>query len=55
VIVSRVIHVRLRNVLDKSLEKMKTHFMFNDFFFKSRLFDIMLKNMAQPDWSQMTV
>ena len=38
--ISRQILLRMRNVLDKILEKIKTHFMFNNFFRKSCLWDV---------------
>jgi len=31
-IVSRSIHLMMRNVSDKVVEKIKTHFLFNNFF-----------------------
>jgi len=47
----------MRNVSDKFAEnKENTHFIFNIFFSENRvLYQIMLKNMAEPDRPQMTV
>ena len=44
----------MRNVSDKSLEKSKTYFMFNKFFFLENLavYEIMSKTFVHPDWSQ---
>jgi hypothetical protein len=40
----------------KVLEKIKTHFMFNNFFPENRaVYEIMWKNMVQPDRPQMAV
>jgi hypothetical protein len=46
----------MRNVLDKSCrENQNTHFMFNNFVFENRaLYEIMSKNMVEPEGSQMT-
>ena len=45
----------MRNVLDKSCRKNKnTHFQPDKFFFKNRAFyEIMSKNMADPEGPQM--
>ena len=38
----------MRNILDAFVDKIKTHFMFNNFFFESRaVYEIMWKNMVQ--------
>ena len=59
VVVSHRILIRMRNVSEKLVEKMKkkTHFfMFNNFFSENRaVFEIVWKNMIQPDRPQMTV
>jgi hypothetical protein len=50
--------LRMRNVSDKKVvEKIKTHFMFNNFFSPEScaVYEIMCKNMLQPDRPQMTI
>ena len=55
-IVSRWILRRMRNVQTKVVQKVKTHFMFNNFFFrKSSIYEMWWKNMVQPDRPQMTI
>ena len=45
----------MRNVLDKSCrENQNTHFMFNNFFENRAVYEIMSKNMVEPERSQMT-
>jgi hypothetical protein len=47
----------MRNVLDKRYrENQNTHFMFNNFFFSENrtVYDIMSKNMVEPEGPQMT-
>jgi hypothetical protein len=40
----------------KFVEKIKTHFMFNNLFSESRaVYEIMWKNMVQPDRRQITI
>jgi hypothetical protein len=41
----------------KVVEKIKTHFMFNNFFFSENhaVYEVMWKNMIEPDTPQMTV
>jgi hypothetical protein len=40
----------------KVIYKIKTHFMFNNFFSENRtVYEIMRKNMVQPDRPQMTI
>jgi hypothetical protein len=40
----------------KFLEEIKTHFIFNNFFFENRAFyEIMWKNKVQPDRPQVTI
>jgi hypothetical protein len=39
----------------KFAEKINTHFMFNSFFLKIMSYEIMRKNMVDPDRPQMTV
>jgi hypothetical protein len=49
------IYLRMRNVADKSCrECQNTHFVFNNFFFNPTIYEIMWKNMAEPDRTQMT-
>jgi hypothetical protein len=55
-IISRSILLRIRNVLAKVVEKIKTHFIFSNFFFENRVFyEIMLKNIVEQDRPQMTI
>jgi hypothetical protein len=46
----------MTNILDKSCrENQDTHFMFNSFFFENHtIYEIMSKNMVQPERPQMT-
>jgi hypothetical protein len=40
----------------KVVEKTKTHFVFNNFFFENRVVhDMMWKNMVEPDRSHMAI
>ena len=45
----------MRNVLDKSLQKIKTHILYSITFFPENLavYDIMSKNMVEPKGYQM--
>jgi hypothetical protein len=47
----------MRIVSDKShRENQQTHFMFSNFFFENRaVYEIMWKNIVQPDRPQMTI
>jgi hypothetical protein len=47
----------MRSVSDKVVEKIKTRFyMLNDFFSENRVvYEIMWKNMVEPDRPQMTI
>ena len=47
----------MRNISDKSCRENKnTHFMFNKFFSESgAVYEIMWKNVVQPDRPQMTI
>jgi len=56
VIVSRSVHLRMRNISDKSCKQDKNrHIVFNDFFFKSRaVYEIMRKNIVEQYRPQMT-
>jgi hypothetical protein len=56
-IISRSILIRMRNVSDKSSrENQNTHFVFSNFFFKSRaVCEIMWKNVVERDRPQMTI
>jgi hypothetical protein len=49
--------LRMRNVSDKSCgENQNTHFVFSNLFFKNRvLYEIMWKNVVEPDRSQMPI
>jgi len=55
VIISRRI-LRTRNVSERSCRKTQnTHFKFNFFFSKSSIYEIMWKNMVEPERLQMTI
>ena len=56
VTISRRILLRMRNVIDKRRRKnQNTHFVFSDFFQKSRaVYEIMSKNVVEPESPQMT-
>ena len=46
----------MRNLPKQIVEKIKTYFVFNNFFPENRaVYEVMWKNMVQPDRSQMTV
>jgi hypothetical protein len=48
--------LRVRYVSDKCCrENQNTHFMFNNFFRNHVVYEIMWKNMAEPDGPQMTI
>jgi len=52
-ITSRSILLRMRNVKDKVVQKIKTHILCSVPFFENRTaFEILWKNMAQPDRPQ---
>jgi hypothetical protein len=55
--VSRLILLRMRNVLDEIIENLKnTHFMFSSFFPENRaVCEIMWENFVEPDRPQMTI
>jgi hypothetical protein len=49
-IIYRSILLRMRNILDKFVEKIKTHFMFSNFFFENLpVYEIMWKNIVEAD------
>jgi len=55
-IVSRSIIPRMRMFQTKVVEKIKTHFVPITFFFENRaVYEIMWKNIVQPDGPQMTI
>jgi hypothetical protein len=56
-IISRSIHLRIRNVSDKSCRKTQnTQFKFSNFFFENHAVgELMWKNVVQPERSQMTI
>ena len=58
-IISRLFHLRIRNVSDKNCrENQNTHLMFGKFFFfanRTTIYEIMLKNIVEPGRPQMTV
>ena len=57
VIVTRRILLRIRNISDKVLEKIKAHISYSvNFSFEDRAIDtVMRKNTAEPDTRQMTI
>ena len=55
-IISRLTLPRMRNIPDKFVEKSKDAFYVQYFFFENRTFyEIMWKNIVQPDRPQMTI
>ena len=47
--------LKVRNILDKILDEIKTYFMFSNFFSKKKnhvVYEIMWKNMVKPDRRQ---
>jgi hypothetical protein len=56
-IISRSVLLRMRNVSDKILEKIKTHFiLINIFFFENHaLYKIMRNNNVESDTSEVTM
>ena len=53
-IISRSILLVMRNVSNKFVEKIKTHFIFNNFFPNVAVYEIMWKNIVEPGRLQMT-
>ena len=54
-IISRSVLRRMRNAADKNAEKIKTHFMFSNFFFSEIVpFMTTCKNMVEPNRPQVT-
>jgi hypothetical protein len=55
--ISRSVLLRMRNVSDKSVEKIKTPILcsVNSFFENRDLYEIMWKNTVEPGGSQMTM
>ena len=53
-IICPLILVRVRNISDKVVEKIKTHILCSRFFLSRAVYGIMWKDGAQPDSSQMT-
>jgi hypothetical protein len=56
-IISCQIYFKMRNISHKSCrENQNTYFTFNNFFYKNHaIYDIMWKNMVEPDRPRMTV
>jgi hypothetical protein len=53
---SRGILLRMRNASEKFLEKIKTHFLFNNHFFEYRaVYEIIWKNTEEPARLQVTI
>ena len=55
-IITRSVLLRARNVPNKSTENQYTHFVFNNFFFfdNRAVYEIMWKNVVEPEGPQMT-
>ena len=52
VIVSHSVLVTMRNISDQGVEKIKTHFMFHNFFFSPEnhvVYEVMWRYMIEPD------
>jgi len=47
--------LRMRNVADKSRENQDTPFMFSKFLLKFAIYEIIQKNMVEPDRPHMTI
>jgi hypothetical protein len=46
----------MRDVLDKAVDKIKTHFMFHNFFRDNGVvYEIILRNRVKPDRPQVTI
>ena len=55
-IISRTVHLRMRNVSDKCCrENQNTRFVFNKFFSTQAVYEIMWKNNAEPNTQQTKV
>ena len=56
-IISRSVLLRMKNISDKFVEKIKTHFMLNNFFFfeKRAVYEIMWKNTVEFGRTHMTI
>jgi hypothetical protein len=55
-ITSLLIVLRMRNTSEKCVQKIRTHFVFSDFLSENRaVYEIMWKNMVDPDMSKMTI
>jgi hypothetical protein len=53
VIISRPVLLRMRNVSEKFVEEIKTHFMFNNFIFDNySIYEVKWKIIVEPDRSQ---
>jgi len=51
-IIPRSILLRMRNVLDKSVEKIKTYFRFSIFFLNCAVYGVVWENIVAPDRRQ---
>ena len=54
-IISHSVLLRMRNVSDKIRVNQDTPFMFSKFLLKFAIYEIMQKNMVEPDWPHMTI
>ena len=54
-IMPRRILRRMRNVSDRIVQKIKTHFMSSNFFFNRPVCEIIWKNIVEPGRPQMTI
>jgi len=55
-VISRSVLIRMRNVSDRFMEKIKTRILCFILFFKNRaVYEIMWKNMLQPDRPQVKI
>ena len=55
-IVSRSILIRMRNVSDKKVQKIETHIFIQQLFSENlAVYEMMWKNMVEPDKPQMTI
>jgi hypothetical protein len=55
-IISRSVLLTMRNVRNKIMGNIQTHFVFSDFFFENfAVYEITWKNIVEPQRPQMTV
>jgi hypothetical protein len=53
--ISRSVLLRMRNVYDKFVEKIKTHILFSVTFLNRVIYEVMWENILDPDRQQMAI